>query len=32
MHRLLARQIRQSTDETGKVDLTKLGESRQCGL
>ncbi|MGL9619775.1 EAL domain-containing protein [Bradyrhizobium sp. U531] len=26
MHRLLARQIRQSTDETGKVDLTKLGE------
>ncbi|PIT01869.1 diguanylate cyclase [Bradyrhizobium nitroreducens] len=26
MHRLLARQIRQSTDESGKVDLTKLGE------
>jgi len=26
MHRLLARQIRQSTDESGQVDLTKLGE------
>ncbi|SEN44415.1 EAL domain-containing protein [Bradyrhizobium sp. OK095] len=26
MHRLLARQIRQSTDETGQVDLTRLGE------
>ncbi|WP_244941411.1 putative bifunctional diguanylate cyclase/phosphodiesterase [Bradyrhizobium yuanmingense] len=26
MHRLLARQIRQSTDESGKVDMTKLGE------
>jgi diguanylate cyclase (GGDEF)-like protein/PAS domain S-box-containing protein len=26
MHRLLARQIRQATDETGQVDLTRLGE------
>ncbi|WP_249162577.1 putative bifunctional diguanylate cyclase/phosphodiesterase [Bradyrhizobium ottawaense] len=26
MHRLLARQIRQSTDESGQVDLTKLCE------
>jgi diguanylate cyclase (GGDEF)-like protein/PAS domain S-box-containing protein len=26
MHRLLARQIRQSTDEAGQVDLTRLGE------
>jgi diguanylate cyclase (GGDEF)-like protein/PAS domain S-box-containing protein len=26
MHRLLARQLRQSTDESGQVDLTKLGE------
>ncbi len=26
MHRLLARQIRQSTDESGQVDMTKLGE------
>ncbi|MBR0834292.1 EAL domain-containing protein [Bradyrhizobium manausense] len=25
-HRLLARQIRQATDETGQVDLTRLGE------
>ncbi|MBW7974760.1 EAL domain-containing protein [Bradyrhizobium sp. BR 10289] len=25
-HRLLARQIRQATDESGKVDLTRLGE------
>ncbi|MCK1390623.1 EAL domain-containing protein [Bradyrhizobium sp. 1] len=25
-HRLLARQIRQSTDESGQVDLTRLGE------
>jgi diguanylate cyclase (GGDEF)-like protein/PAS domain S-box-containing protein len=26
MHRLLARQIRQSTDEAGQVDMTRLGE------
>ena len=26
MHRLLARQIRQATDESGQVDLTRLGE------
>jgi len=26
MHRLLARQIRQATDETGQVDVTRLGE------
>ncbi|WP_245477364.1 putative bifunctional diguanylate cyclase/phosphodiesterase [Bradyrhizobium guangzhouense] len=26
MHRLLARQIRQSTDESGQVDMTRLGE------
>ncbi|MCG2625112.1 EAL domain-containing protein [Bradyrhizobium sp. WYCCWR 13023] len=26
MHRLLARQIRQSTDESGQVDLARLGE------
>lgn len=26
MHRLLARQIRQTTDEAGQVDLTRLGE------
>ncbi|MCG2641555.1 MULTISPECIES: putative bifunctional diguanylate cyclase/phosphodiesterase [Bradyrhizobium] len=26
MHRLLARQIRQSTDESGQVDLPRLGE------
>ncbi|WP_245323970.1 putative bifunctional diguanylate cyclase/phosphodiesterase [Bradyrhizobium stylosanthis] len=26
MHRLLARQIRQATDEAGQVDLTRLGE------
>jgi diguanylate cyclase (GGDEF)-like protein/PAS domain S-box-containing protein len=26
MHRLLARQIRHATDETGQVDLTRLGE------
>ena len=26
MHRLLARQIRQSTDESGQIDLTRLGE------
>ncbi|QOZ54533.1 diguanylate cyclase [Bradyrhizobium sp. CCBAU 53338] len=26
MHRLLARQIRQSTDESGRVDMTRLGE------
>ncbi len=26
IHRLLARQIRQSTDESGKIDLAKLGE------
>ncbi|WP_246767917.1 bifunctional diguanylate cyclase/phosphodiesterase [Bradyrhizobium sp. CCBAU 53340] len=26
MHRLLARQIRQSTDEAGQVDLARLGE------
>ena len=26
MHRLLAKQIRQATDESGQVDLTKLGE------
>ncbi|MGY8637153.1 EAL domain-containing protein [Bradyrhizobium sp. 14AA] len=26
MHRLLARQIRQSTDESGNVDLARLGE------
>ncbi|KYG21434.1 diguanylate cyclase [Bradyrhizobium sp. AT1] len=26
MHRMLARQIRQSTDESGKVDLTRLSE------
>ena len=26
MHRLFARQIRQSTDESGRVDMTRLGE------
>lgn len=26
MHRLLARQIRQATDESGQVDMTRLGE------
>lgn len=26
MHRLLARQIRQATDESGEVDMTRLGE------
>ncbi|WP_246756670.1 bifunctional diguanylate cyclase/phosphodiesterase [Bradyrhizobium diazoefficiens] len=26
MHRLLARQIRQATDESGQVDLTRLGD------
>lgn len=26
MHRLLARQIRQATDESGQVDITRLGE------
>ena len=26
MHRLLARQIRQATDESGQVDMARLGE------